>query len=295
MIIEGIIPALLTPFDSSGQIDQAMLRRLVRYEIDAGASGFFVCGSAGEGVYMSPEERKRVVSLVASESAGQAAIIAHVGAMSTQEAALLAREARDAGAHAVASMPPLVFKQPWPAIVEHIRAIAEASELPTYYYHIPVITNVDVTVDQIAELADSVRGLAGLKFTSPDLHLLWGVMERPQRKLDTLYGCDQQLLQGLLTGARGGIGSTYNYQMENVVALYRAHKRGDVAEALRLQGEVNRVIDVLMKHGANRGTEKAMMTLRGYPVGAPRRPTPPFPADRLNALRRDIEALGLAR
>ncbi|NUM53846.1 MAG: dihydrodipicolinate synthase family protein [Candidatus Hydrogenedentes bacterium] len=293
MVIEGIIPALLTPFDSSGRIDEAMLRRLVRYQIDAGATGFFVCGSAGEGVYMSPDERRRVVSLVSSESAGQAAVIAHVGAMSTQEAALLAREARDAGAHAVASMPPLVFKQPWPAIIEHIRAIAEASELPTYYYHIPVISHVDVTVDQIAEMADRVPGLVGLKFTSPDLYLLWGVLDRPKRKLETLYGCDQQLVQGLMTGARGGIGSTYNYQMENVVALHRAYQQGNLAEAMKWQGAVNRVIDVLMKHGANRGTEKAMMTLRGYDVGPPRRPTPPFPAENLDALRRDMELVGL--
>lgn len=293
MIIEGVIPALLTPFDANGQIDEKMLCRLARYQIDAGASGFFVCGSAGEGVYMSPAERKRVVSLVAGEASGQAAVIAHVGAMSTQEAVALARDAREAGAHAVASMPPLVFKQPWPAVIEHIRAIAEASGLPTYYYHIPVITNVDVTAEQVAELAEQVPGVTGLKFTSPDLYLLWGVMDRPQRKLDTLYGCDQQFLQGLITGARGGIGSTYNYQIENVVALYRAYKRGDLAEALRWQHAVNSVVDVLLRHGADRGTEKAMMTLRGYDMGAPRRPAPPFPRERLDELKSDMAALGL--
>jgi N-acetylneuraminate lyase len=165
--------------------------------------------------------------------------------------------------------------------------------LPTYYYHIPAITNVDISADQVAEMADMVPGLVGLKFSSADLYLLWGVMDRPNRKLETLYGCDQQFLQGLITGARGGIGSTYNYQIEYVVALYRAYKRGDLAEALRLQGTVNRVIDVLMRHGANRGTEKAMMTLRGYDVGAPRRPTPPFPSERLDALRHDMELVGL--
>ncbi|MBM3290534.1 MAG: hypothetical protein FJY92_10315, partial [Candidatus Hydrogenedentes bacterium] len=241
LIIEGVIPALQTPFDAGGAVDEAVLRRLVRFELDAGANGFFVCGSAGEGVYMTPAERKRVVGIVAGECAGQGAVIAHVGAMSTDEAAALARDARDAGAHAVASMPPLVFRQPWPAIVDHIRAIAEASELPTYYYHIPVITNVDVTPGQIAELAEQIPGLAGLKFTSPDLYLLWGMFEHAPRTLSALYGCDQQLLQGLMTGACGGIGSTYNYQIENVVALYRAHRRGDLAESVRLQSVVNRV------------------------------------------------------
>jgi hypothetical protein len=56
---------------------------------------------------------------------------------------------------------------------------------------------------------------------------------------------------------------------------------------------VNKVIEVLMKHGGNRGTEKAMMTLRGYDVGPPRKPTPRFPEDKLGELRRDMESVGL--
>lgn len=284
---------MLTALDRNGAIDEPGLRRLVRYQVDAGANGFFVCGSAGEGVYMTPPERKRVIEIVASEVAGQAPLIAHVGAMSTDEAVQLARDAREAGAAAVACMPPLVFRQPWPAIIEHLRAIAEAAEVPTYYYHIPVITNVNVTADEVAEMVDAIPGLAGLKFTAPDLFLLWGVLKRPRRRIHVLYGCDQQLYQGLITGACGGIGSTYNYQIENVVNLYRAYKRGDQAEALRWQDKVNKVIEVLFKHGGNRGTEKAMMSLRGYDVGPPRRPGAPFPAERLPELRRDMETVGL--
>ncbi len=293
MSIEGILPALLTAFDNEGAIHESNLRKLVRYMVNAGANGFFLCGSAGEGVYMTPRERKRVIEIVASEVAGQVPLIAHVGAMSTDEAVQLARDARQAGAAAVASMPPLVFRQPWPMIIDHLRAISEAAELPTYYYHIPVITNVAVTADEVAEMVDRIPGLAGLKFTSPDLFLLWGVLERPRRPIHALYGCDQQLFQGLITGACGGIGSTYNYQIENVVNLYRAYKRGGQAEALRWQDKVNKVIEVLFRHGGNRGTEKAMMSLRGYDVGPPRRPGAPFPPERLTELRRDMETLGL--
>ena len=290
---EGIIPALLTPFASDGSISVPMLRKLVAYELEKGSRGFFVCGSAGEGVYMTPEERKQVVEIVVSECAGQATIIAHVGAMSTDESVALAKDARVAGADAVASMPPLVFKQPWPAVIKHIQAITEASELPTYYYHLPIITNVNVTADEVAEMVAAIPSLVGLKYSSPDLFLLWGVLERPKREIHALYGCDQQLYHGLMAGACGGIGSTYNYQIENFVGLYDAVKRGDHAEALKYQDKVNKVVEVLFKHGGNRATEKAMMTLRGYDVGPARRPNLPFPSERIPDLRRDMEQLGL--
>ncbi|MBI3119930.1 MAG: dihydrodipicolinate synthase family protein [Candidatus Hydrogenedentes bacterium] len=293
MNIQGIIPALLTAFSEDGAIDEPNLRRLARYQLDAGAAGFFVCGSAGEGLYMTPAERKRVIEIAVSEAANKAVIIAQVSAMSTDEAVYLARDAQNAGAAAVATLPPLVFRLPWEAVIEHVRAVAEAVDIPTFFYHIPVITNVEATADQIAEMAERVPGLAGLKLTSPDLFLLWGCFERPRRKLEVLYGWDQQLYHGLLTGACGGIGSTYNYQIEYVMDIYRAVRRGDHAAALEAQGKVNKVIEVVFKYGGNRATEKAMTTLRGYDVGPPRRPNLPFPKDRLEDLRRDMELVGL--
>lgn len=293
MAIDGIVPALLTAFGNDGQIDAKGVAKLARYHLDAGASGFFLCGSAGEGIYMTPAERRRIVEIVAAEAAGQASIIAHVGAMSTDEAAMLARDAKSAGATAVATLPPLVFKQPWPAIIEHVRTVAQASELPTYYYHIPVITHVDANAADIAALADAVPGLVGLKFTATDLYLLWEVLQIHNQKLNVLYGCDQQLLQGLITGACGGIGSSYNYQIEHVVELYRAFRRGDHAAAKSAQDKVNRVVQILFKHGGNRSVEKAMMALRGFDVGQPRRPTPPFPAERIGELRHDMQLAGL--
>ena len=293
MAIEGIVPALLTAFGDDGKISERELRRLVRHEVDAGAGGFFVCGSAGEGVYMTPAERRQLVEIVVNEVAGQVPIIAQVGAMSTDEAVLLAREARAAGAAAVSSLPPLLFRLPWPAIIEHMRAIAEAAELPTYYYHLPIITNVNATAEEFAEMADKVPGLVGFKYSSPDLFLLWGALDRPKRKMEILYGCDQQLYQGLLTGAHGGIGSTYNYQMRYVVEVYKAFKLGDHTAAMAWQGKVNAVIEVVFKHGGSRAVEKAMTSLLGFNVGPPRRPNLPLPEAQLAELRRDMEKVGL--
>ena len=104
-VIRGILPALMTPFKDGG-VDEKMLKKLVRFQLDQGCHGFFVNGSTGDGFLMTREERRRVVEVVVSEVAGQAKVIAHVGAVSSDEAAAMAVDARKAGADAVASVPP---------------------------------------------------------------------------------------------------------------------------------------------------------------------------------------------
>jgi N-acetylneuraminate lyase len=288
----GVYPALLTPYASDGGINTAMLKKLVAYHIDRGCHGFFVCGSTGEGVFLSEAERTLVADTVIQAVDGRVPVIVQVGALSTDEAARLARAARAAGADAVSTLPPLYVRVGWEGVMAHVGAIAEAADLPTFYYHIPVITGITPTVVEFGELA-AKTGLAGVKFTAPDLFLLWSLLNSVEQDLRVFYGADEQLYQGLVTGAHGGIGSTYNYQIENTVGVYDAVQRGDHAAAREGQDRMNRVIEVLFRHGPNRATEKQIMSLLGYDVGPPRRPTLPFSEANVPALRDDLRAVGL--
>jgi len=291
--ITGILPAIVTPFGPDGDVNVEVLRSLAAYQIEKGCNGFFVCGSAGEGVLMNLKERSRVVEAVVSEASGQVPVIVHVGAVSTGEAVELAKHARRSGASAVSSIPPLYYKLPWSAIIGHIRAIAEAAELPTYYYHIPYITHVIPTGAELAEMIDSIENVEGIKFSSPDLFLLWETVELSRHKPNILFGVDQQLLAGLSMGVHGGIGSTYNYMTGWFVELYNAYRHSDYVTAKKLQDMINRGIQLLFKYGSNRATEKMMTSLLGFEIGAPRLPTPPFPPERVDALRKDMEEIGL--
>ncbi len=293
MDITGILPAILTPFGPDGSVNTDVLRSLAAYQMEKGCGGFFVCGSAGEGVLMNMKERSQVVEAVVSEASGQVPIIVHVGAVSTGEAVELAKHARQSGASAVSSIPPLYYKLPWMAIIGHIRAIAEAAELPTYYYHIPYITNIIPTAVEFAEMIDAIENLEGIKFSSPDLFLLWQVMENAPRKPNVLFGVDQQVLAGLTMGAHGGIGSTYNYMTGWFVELYNAYRQSDYVTAKSVQDMINRAIQIQFKYGANRATEKMMTSMLGFDIGSPRLPTPPFPEDQIDALRKDMEEVGL--
>ncbi|MCC6489554.1 MAG: dihydrodipicolinate synthase family protein [Candidatus Hydrogenedentes bacterium] len=293
MEFRGIVPAIVTPFAPDGGVNTEVLRNLVAYQMEKGCQGFFVCGSAGEGVLMTRAERSRAVEAVVSEVSGQVPVMVHVGAISTSEAVELAAHARKAGASAVSSIPPLYYKLPWPAIIGHIRAIAEAAQLPTYYYHIPYITGIIPSAAEFAEMSERVENLAGFKFSSEDLFLMWQVLEATGGRQTVLFGVDQQLISGLVMGAHGGIGSTYNFMTGWFVQIYQAYLRGDIPAAKQVQDRVNRAIQLFFKYGANRGTEKMMTSMLGFEIGPPRLPTPPFPAERVEALRKDMEAIGL--
>jgi N-acetylneuraminate lyase len=289
----GIYPAIVTPFQQNGALNETVLRELACFQLQQGAHGFFVCGSAGEGLFMSNDERQRVLEVVLDAVAGNARVIAHVGAMSTRDTAALAEHAAKSGAGAVCTLPPLFLKQPWDACIAHTRAVAHAAQCPTFYYHIPYLTNVTPSVPDLLRMAAEVPHFAGIKYSSGDLRTIWTLLRASNGNLTIFSGSDDVLYQSILTGARGGIGSTYNYQCANVAGIYNATRAGDHANAQQYQDRVNRVIDVLFKHGATRGTEKAITQLLGFDIGAPRLPNQPFPNDQIEQLKRDLHEVGL--
>jgi N-acetylneuraminate lyase len=289
--IKGVMPALITPYDNSGAVNPAMLRRMAAYHIEQGACGFFVCGSTGEGLLMTSEERKLVARTVIETVAGQVPVIVHVGAVSTQESAELAADARKAGAAAVSSIPPVYYKVGLAGMLQHIRGIAEAAELPTFYYHIPALTGVYLSADELVEAFLSVPGVAGMKFTDSDMFFLWSMLDSGKGRFRVFNGSDQMLIDGLLTGAIGGIGSTYNYQMRNIANVYNAMQKGDFETAREWQWKANAVIKVLFRNGGNLACEKAIMRLLGFDTGMPRSPMVSFPPEKVESLKAQLEAI----
>jgi N-acetylneuraminate lyase len=289
--IKGVMPAFITPYDSSGAVNVGMIRRMAAYHIEQGAGGFFVCGSTGEGLLLTPDERKLVARTVIETVAGQVPVIVHVGAVSTQESAALAADARKAGAAAVSSIPPVYYKVGLAGMLQHIRGIAEAAELPTFYYHIPALTGVYLTADELVDAFTSVPGVAGMKFTDTDMFFLWSMLDSAQGRLRVFNGADQMLFDGLCTGAIGGIGSTYNYQMRYIAGIYNAMQAGDFNTAREFQWKANAVIKILFRNGGNLACEKAIMRLLGFDAGIPRSPMVSFPSEKMDDLKHQLEAI----
>lgn len=292
-MICGILPALITPMDDSGTtVNYDSLARLVNRQIERGASGFFVCGGSGEGLLLTPGERRRVLETVITVAAGRARVIAHVGAVDTATAVGLAAEAAALGADAISAVPPIYFRVDDDALVEYYRMIgAAAGETPLFPYQIPSATGVDINA-RLMERLLAIPSLAGIKYSSYNLYDMRNIIELAPGRLSVLSGFDEICLAALSMGAHGAIGSTYNVMPATFAALVQAMAIGNLEEARELQFRANRVIKALLTVPLIAGL-KALLSDQGIPCGAPRRPQRPLTPTEWERLRVEVAAAGL--
>ncbi|WP_435955504.1 N-acetylneuraminate lyase [Dryocola sp. BD626] len=290
--LRGVMPALLTPFNQQQQIDVDSLRRLVRFNVEQGVDGLYVGGSTGEAFLQNAKEREQVLEIVAEEAKGKVTLIAHVGAISTQESQTLAGAAHRYGFDAVSAVTPFYYPFSFNEHCDHYRAVIDASGgLPMVVYNIPALSGVRLTLEQIGTLI-GLPGVGALKQTSGDLYEMEKI-RRAHPDLVLYNGYDEIFASGLMAGADGGIGSTYNVMGWRYLAIRRAVQEGDVQRAMRLQSECNKVIDLLIKVGVFRGLKTLLHYMDIVAVPLCRKPFAPVDEQylpELKALAAELQA-----
>jgi len=271
--LRGVFPALITPFGADGQINETALRQLVQLGLRQGVSGFYVGGSSAEAFLLTQEERRRILEVVTDEAAGQAAIIAHIGCMSTGQAIALARHAEACGADAVSSVAPFYYPFSFEEIKHYYFDIMDSGNLPMVVYNFPGFSGVSLKLEQMAELVEHPR-VVGVKHTSSDYFMLERLRELCPG-LVVYNGFDEMFLAGLSMGAFGGIGSTYNFMAERFVKIRRLFLENDMQGALEEQKAANRIIAAILKVGVLPGVKAAVEHL-GIAAGPCRRPFRPL-------------------
>ncbi len=272
--LKGIFPALLTPLDRNGRLEEDNLRRLVSVNIARGVDGFYVCGSTGEAFLLTPEERKRVLEVVVKQVAGQVAVIAHIGAIGTDLTLELGRHAASLGVDAVSSIPPFYYKFTPDEVVGYYLDLAKTLNIPLIPYNFPALSGVTLTGDLIRRLRTDPR-VIGVKFTSNDLFQL-SQMKNDDHDLIVYNGFDEIFLAGLAMGADGAIGSTFNFMPEKYIAIKKSFQAGNLTEAKIWQNQANEVIQVLIQTGKLLNAQKYLMGLQGIPCGECRKPFLPL-------------------
>jgi N-acetylneuraminate lyase len=293
--IEGLVAATHTPFDKDGQLDLEKIGPLTDRLIDQGVAGLFVCGSTGEGMSLTAEERKLVAAEFVKVTAGRIPVIVHVGHNSIEQGRELAVHAAEIKADSVSATCPSYFK---PADIESLvgcmeRIASGAPELPFYYYHIPALTGVALEmVDFLAAAGDRIPSLAGLKFTAATAHDFLACKQFEGGRYDVLWGYDEMLLSGLAMGARGGVGSTYNFAAPLYLKIIAAFDAGELEEARRLQTTSVDMIRAIVKYPFH-GACKEIMRLQGVELGPCRLPVTNLTADQAAGLKKDLEPFEL--
>jgi N-acetylneuraminate lyase len=294
--IEGLIAAPFTPMHADGAIRPEAVEGYAAMLARSGVAGVFVGGTTGESLSLTVEERLRLTEAWTAAAPAGLRVIVHAGAESLADARRLAAHAAGAGAAGVGAMPPTFFR---PAGIEGLVAwcaevAAAADGLPFYYYHIPGMTGVHAAMAEfLPAAADRIPTFAGVKYTWEDLFDFSLAIDACGDRLDVLYGRDETLLAGLALGARGAVGSTYNFAAPLYVRLIEAFDAGDLDRARALQRASRQMIAFLAGvAGSFLPAAKAVMAMVGADCGPVRPPLAPLEHGQVDAVRRGLADLG---
>jgi N-acetylneuraminate lyase len=284
--LTGLIAAPFTPFRPDGSLNLEAVPAQVQLLEEAKVRGAFICGTTGESSSLTVAERCGLAERWVQAVGGRMPVIVHVGHNCLPDAQALAAHAARTGAAAIAALAPSFFK---PQTVEDLIAFcagvaSAAPGLPFYFYHIPSMTNVSLSIAEFLRRGgDRIPNLAGLKFTHNDLMMLQECLAVNGGAFDVVYGYDETLLAGLALGIRGAVGSTYNFAAPVYQEVLRAFAAGDLAAARKAQARSVEMIRVLMDFGTLRAG-KAIMAMLGVDCGPVRLPLPPLSATEVQGL-----------
>lgn len=288
VLFGGIMSALVSCIDEEENVREDDMRRLMRWHLSEGFTGFYLTGGTGEGPVLQKETRKKIVEIAKDEIGDKGKLIVHVGAIDLRTAVELAEHAAKAGADGVSSVPPFFFHYGEREITEYYRAIAESCGLPVLMYASP-LSGVTITVDMVDRFLD-IPGTIGVKWTSYDYFNMHRIKALRGGNVNVMNGPDETLLCGLSMGADGGIGATYNVMPKVIEAVYDNFRKGDIPAAQEAQWKANRLIEVLLKHGVVCGVKDILGKL-GYNAGYMVYPQKRFTESEQSAFRADLDKI----
>lgn len=293
----GVVAATFTPLMSNGDINLSVIGPYIDYLIEKqGVKNIFVNGTTGESISLSVAERKALAEDWCHKAKGKMdQVVVHVGCMSLRDSQELARHAAQIGADGIAVISPSFFK---PRTAADLKAFlgevaSAAPSVPFYYYHIPSITGVNIPVrDVLNGIEELIPSFSGIKFSGTDLMDFGQCVSSSHPHWSMLYGVDEQLLAGLVMGANGAVGSTYNYVGSHINKLMSAFENGDILQARTIQFKLQELLSFATKIGFDLGVNKKLISeVSGLSLGPPRLPLIPCPQDQAESIVQKYHSL----
>ncbi len=292
----GLTAAPFTPFHADRSVNLDVIPAYARFLSANGVSAAFVCGTTGEGLSLTLDERLAVAEKWTQSAGPKLPVIVHVGHTCLADARALTAHAAKIGAAAVSALAPMFFKpRNIDELVDWCEAVASAApSLPFYYYNIPSMTGVALPVAEfLAKAADRIPTLVGVKYTHEDFPDYSACVKAAGGRFDILFGRDELLLEGTKAGALGAVGSTYNYAAPLYLRLLEAHRRGDEATARTLQDTAIKMIALCNGTGVTHlAASKALMAMLGVNCGPVRLPLVQPTSLQLAGLRAKLTEIG---
>jgi N-acetylneuraminate lyase len=292
--LTGLVAAAHTPFSPDGSLNLAAIEKQAAHFRKNKIAGVFIGGSTGESHSLATEERRRLAQHWFEVARGtELQVIVHVGSNCLTDAAVLAAHAQKNGALAISSLAPSYFKPKSVADLTNCCAsiAAAAPEMPFYFYDIPVLTGVSLSMPEfLAQGRNKIPNLAGIKWTNADLYS-YQLCQHVAGDFDLPWGNDEYLLAALALGATGSVGSTYCFAAPVYHRLMKAFAAGDLTTARREQFRSCQIVQTLAGYGYM-GAAKAVMKMLGVDIGPARLPNNNLTAEQTKELHLKLETLG---
>ncbi len=271
--LQGLIAAPHTPFDTNNKVNFSAIDQIAELLVAQGVKGAYVCGTTGEGIHCSVEERKAVAERWVKAADGKLDLILHTGALSIVDSLDLTRHAETLDIFATSAIGPCFFKPgSVEDLVDYCAQIAAAAPSKGFYYYHSGMSGVNLDLEQFLIQGDKrIPNLFGAKFNNSDLYEYQRCVRVAGGKFDIPFGVDEFLPAGLAVGAVGAVGSTYNYAAPLYLKVIEAFNAGKQDEVARLMDKVIAIIRVLVEYGGV-AAGKVAMQLHGIDAGDPRTP-----------------------
>jgi len=295
MKLTGLIAAPHTPCNADLSLNKQAVEGQAAHLAKTGVTGVFVGGTTGECHSFSSTERIELFKAWGKAAKANGLVnISHVGHNNLPDARALVGAAQSSGTDAIGAMAPTFFK---PASVDELinwfaMIVEPAPELPFYFYDIPGMTGVSLdTAEFLRRGRERIPSLVGVKFTNPNQDLLKECMQVEDGAFDILFGTDEKLLEGLETGCRGAVGSSYNFAANLYHPILEAYEQGDLKTANLWQERSIQTIETIAAHGYLPGA-KAVMEILGVACGPARPPLVNLDETAKTTLQTELEDIG---
>ena len=273
----GMIPAMLTPFNHQGELNEAVAEQMTERFIQAGVDGLFCLGTNGEFFAMSPDEKVRLIEVVMNKADGRIPVYAGTGGISTKETIELSLKMKALGVDALSVITPFFLPYTQEELKQHYIQLAEAVDLPIILYNIPGRTGVNLEPETVSELA-KIPNIVGIKDSSGKFELIQEYIRVTDNNFSVMAGNDSLILDTLIAGGKGAVAATSNVSPDWIVNLYTNWKKGNIEEARVWQEKLNGLRGIL-DLGTLPSVFKACLQILGIPVGEARQPVQPVSGD----------------
>jgi len=287
----GVTVAMTTPFTEAGDIDYTAVAKHTEMLIGKGVNCLYPCGTTGEMLRMTMNERKRIAETVVDTAAGRVVVYIQCGSTDERETVELSQHARDIGADGIGVVTPQFFGLNHREMVDFYVRVATSlpDDFPVYLYNIPQCSANDISVSAVEEISTKAKNVIGIKYSFSDINRTLDYLRINDWSFSVMHGNDRVLVAMLALGCDGTVSGISSIFPEPFVNVYREACAGNWEQAKQYQRQAARITDIL-KAGSNMSYFKEALKMRGIEGGHMRKPQLDISKADIDALRLEIEA-----